>query len=532
MFKSLLKIQFRSMFESGKNKGKRTGISQIHVTIFAVVILAIVMAVPLVLFFLMLANGFAQQNLAWLYWSLLGIFSLIAGILASVFSTYQLIFRAKDNERLLAMPIPPRMILLVRVISLYMLSLLAELFILTPALIAFRMDGGKTSTALLATALFLLLPLMSMTISLVLAALMSFLGRYIPFKNFFALVAGIGGMLLYFYVVTFMSDRIAELLMAGVSFARAISDVAPPMYSLGQAISNMNMGHLLQYLAWVLLPFIAAVMLISHFFRTLLTRKEQTVRVEYKGGRQQSSPVFIALMKREVRRVLTLPMVLLNGGLGIIGSILIIAGLVVQKDIFLEAFEPIEMLFGQGVVGAAFIAIFTLLALSNSLSAASLSLEGHQLGILKSLPIASSDILLSKALYTLVVNHPPILLATIVYIILMPVAPGDLVLLFALPLVAGVFTSLLGVVINVYYPKLEWQNETQAVKQSLSIVLHMLAVLAIAGLIIVLYIWYFSRILTPMQLLLVLLVLFTILSLLLYLFIRTVGARKLDRIDA
>ena len=48
-------------------------------------------------------------------------------------------------------------------------------------------------------------------------------------------------------------------------------------------------------------------------------------------------------------------------------------------------------------------------------------------------------------------------------------------LLILIPQVAGVFSALLGIVINAKFPKFEFENEVQVVKQSLSTLLSMLA---------------------------------------------------------
>jgi ABC-2 type transport system permease protein len=61
--------------------------------------------------------------------------------------------------------------------------------------------------------------------------------------------------------------------------------------------------------------------------------------------------------------------------------------------------------------------------------------------------------------------------------------PGHLIVLIAITSLLGiVFTSFTGVIIDLFHPKLNWDNEQKAVKQNLNPVLNMLLVFTFAGL--------------------------------------------------
>ena len=46
-------------------------------------------------------------DMGWLYWCLMGLLAIFLGVFGSVFNTYASLYLAKDNDLLLAMPIPP-----------------------------------------------------------------------------------------------------------------------------------------------------------------------------------------------------------------------------------------------------------------------------------------------------------------------------------------------------------------------------------------------------------------------------------------
>ena len=97
----------------------------------------------------------------------------------------------------------------------------------------------------------------------------------------------------------------------------------------------------------------------------------------------------------------------------------------------------------------------------------SLSLEGKNLWILKSMPIDDLTIYKSKILMNLTLQIPAALLAALVINIRFPLAPSMRVLMFVTPVVCALFNSLWGMFINLKMPDYNWTSETALVKQSL-----------------------------------------------------------------
>lgn len=77
--------------------------------LFAVLMLLVMlsfgsMALPL-------AVTLVPQGLDWLYFVLMELSALTVSVLASAFTSYGHLFRCRDNQQLLALPIPPGAIL-------------------------------------------------------------------------------------------------------------------------------------------------------------------------------------------------------------------------------------------------------------------------------------------------------------------------------------------------------------------------------------------------------------------------------------
>ena len=135
-----------------------------------------------------------------LYFLVLELLALLVSVLAGALSSYNRLFQAKDNDLLLALPIPPWMIFAVRLWGLYEMSLFYLLLVWVPAEAAYvrfapHPLGGILSAVpmalLLAGAASVLAALLGWAVALLVAKA----GRH---KALFTVVASLGFLALYF----------------------------------------------------------------------------------------------------------------------------------------------------------------------------------------------------------------------------------------------------------------------------------------------------------------------------------------------
>jgi len=107
--------------------------------------------------------------------------------------------------------------------------------------------------------------------------------------------------------------------------------------------------------------------------------------------------------------------------------------------------------------------------------------------------------------------------------------PAYLMLLIAVVSIFGMaFSSFAGILIDLNFPKLIWDNEQKAVKQNFNVVLNMLVSVLVAGIpIFTIIALHFTLWMTLLTLVLV----FGILDLLLYNILSTIGVRLFERIE-
>lgn len=121
------------------------------------------------------------------------------------------------------------------------------------------------------------------------------------------------------------------------------------------------------------------------------------------------------------------------------------------------------------------------------ISCCSVSLEGKQFWLLKSSPVNEKNLLTVKALLQIVVVEPFILVSSMLLAVKLKFDFAQLLLVFGLPTILNLICSFGGVLLNLFFPSFDWEDETKVVKQSLSTLLTMVGGMILTVLGVVLY---------------------------------------------
>lgn len=112
------------------------------------------------------------------------------------------------------------------------------------------------------------------------------------------------------------------------------------------------------------------------------------------------------------------------------------------------------------------VVVFT--ACMTCITSSMISLEGKSFNIIKSLPVVPEKILLAKILTSNIITIPAILICDVIFFSVFKVAIIDIVLILLASIIMPTFTAILGVLINLKYPKMDATSDTEVVKQSMS----------------------------------------------------------------
>lgn len=471
MFKALLRAQFSSLWatltRNTTGKRKKSAGKGVLVAILFIYILGCFFFMFGGMFYA-LAEPLSMLGLGWFYFALTGIIAAALCFIGSVFMAQQQLFNAKDNELLLSMPIPSSYILGSRMAALLLVNYAFELVVFIPAGVVWCMKLSVTAMGAVCFVLVcLLLPFLILSFTCLFAWLLALISSRLRFKTVITLVLSLGFLGLYMYAVMNMQNYLVSLLESSAQLAGSVEAYAYPAYALGVAIAGGDLVSLLGFAACCIVPFAIVCALLSRFF-TSVTTKRASVRIKYRRTELKAAGAMSALLKKELRRFASNSMIILNSALGSIFLVIMGVAALIYRDRLLEVLGFMPGVGGDILAGVAVLAL-SFMGAMDYISSATISLEGKCLWIPKTIPVPVRTILMAKVLLNIVIALPATLIASACVAIALPMAALERLYVVLIPCIVSVFISLYGVVINLRFPKFDYINEVNVVKNSLSV---------------------------------------------------------------
>lgn len=535
MLKALVKSRFASMFSSmfrgNRGKKKRGPLIKILSAVLAVYIIAQFLVIFGFLFDTILPP-LLDAGLGWLYFALVGIMAFGFIFFGSVLMTQSTLFEAKDNEMLLAMPIPPRLILMSRMLTLLGVNYVFEVLICISAAVVFAMRAPVTFLgAAYFVIAFLFLPLMAMALSCFFGWLLALVTSRLRMKSLLVTAMSIVFLLLYFYVASSLGDYLNYLILNGARIGQAVQRALFPAYHLGLAVAQENAGSLLIFILCSALPFLLVYWVLSLNFVRIVTARPGASRARYREKPLKVSGAMAALVRKELRHFFSSPMYILNASMGVIFTCILPIALLFNRDLlgtlFADEFPGIAELTGPFVL-----LVLCGISTTNIISAPSISLEGKNLWIAQSIPVKAGDVLLSKAYMHMAVCLPAVLFAGVMLNLILDIGLLMRALLFLAPGALTLFQALFGVAVNLRFPKFDWISEMIAVKQGASTLIAMFGAMALVALPTVVYATALSGMIGLEVYIALVTLLVCALAAGLYIFLKTKGARMFEALSA
>ena len=483
MLRTLIKKQyqecFRSYFVNPKTQKKRSKMGIIGMFTFFGAVMLFLAGMFFGLSFL-LGGGLFDAGMGWLYFVLMGMLSVLLGTFGSVFNTYSTLYLAKDNEMLLAMPIPPSRILTTRMSLVYGMSLMYSSLVWIPALLYSWIFAGASAQAVVFQLLLILLIALFVTVvTCVLGWVVALISSRLRNKSFVIVLISLVLFAGYYYVCFNMMDLIQKLLLNVQALGEGIRVWANVFYQLGKAAVG-EVKAMLIFSGITLVLFILCFAVLSKSFLHIATRNSGEGK---KAGKiiVQSKSLSSALLGRELRRFVSSPTYMLNCGLGIaILPVLAIFALV-KREFLMDFIANLGAMI-PGIAGALPMAVVVIVCMCsglNAVSTPSVSLEGKHLWILRTLPVSGKMVLHAKLKLHLWLNLPAVLFASVVLGLCLELEPVSVLLCV---LCNGAFiwlTGVFGLMIGVLRPNFQWTSEAMPIKQSMNMMISLLLAFAL-----------------------------------------------------
>ena len=409
---------------------------------------------------LSICGELTEAGMDWLYFDVMSGTAIVLGIFGSVFNTYSTLYLPNDNELLFSMPIPVKTIIAARLLKVYLLNIMYSGIAILPAIIVYWCVKGITP--LNAAGGIMMIFIITVTVHIftcVFGWIAAKISLKVKNKSFISVILTIAIIAAYYFFCFNTSEWVSYLTHNVEAVGNSIKNNAYILYLFGTIGSgDMLSAGLFIIINGILLALVLYVLVKTFFTIATSSGKSEKKRYTEKKARERSA--FAAMLGKELSRFFSSTNYMLNCGFGII------------------LIPVIPVLLCSSIMA---------LASMNDMAAPSVSLEGKNIWIPQSMPVAPETVLLAKAALQFVLTVIPILIAEICALTVMPCTVTEKLMFFIVPLVYTVFSAFFFTFLSIRFPTLEWTSEIIPIKQSLCIFISLFGSWGISLLFLIMY---------------------------------------------
>lgn len=473
----LTKIQLISTLGLNKVFHPRDAKEKQKMLLLSIGILAgiVLMAVTSFVYSFMIATTLEQIGQPELLLAIMMAVTCLIGFFTTIYKASGVLFGSKDYDLLMSLPIKTSHVVASRIAQLYVINQFFSLMVMIPAGIVYAIKVNPDGFYYLYFLISLLfIPLVPIIAATIIGALISWISS--RFKG-----SRILNMVLTFVVIIVIIVGSGQLngnnpeLLADMS--TQISDQIYKLYPLTvmyiDAVHGYQLGSLLLFIAISVISFMLFTIVLSTQYKAIHTGLTTSFsRNKYQMKSLEVSSPFQSLYKKELRRYFSSSIYVLNTSIGMVLLLVMTVSLLfVSSKQVGQILEIPELSNYLSRLAPLVVSIFVALS---STTSSSISLEGNNIWILKSAPVKVITILLSKIAVNLTVTVPLAVISSVLLMISLGTGWIESILLLIIPVLYACLTAMVGVLVNLKLPKLEWRNEVAVVKQSASVLVSML----------------------------------------------------------
>ncbi len=386
------------------------------------------------------------------------------------------IFNTESYEKLIVLPLKPRSIIQSRFLAMLLENELYALAIYLPAIIVYGTHASMTALAVFITILLaLLVALFPLTVASLLGTLLTGLFARLKHQN---LINSIFMMLLMLAIVVgsfFLSPTQANTNTDAYyqNLANSFAQINK-YYFMGRwfssAIVSSSWLDALYFALVSLGTYIIFVLICTALFVPISQKLKGSFskkQYHFDSKKMKRTSAVKAFLAKDLKMYLNSRSYLVNT---IFGSLLAIVGVIVYA-IMKKGYDYSKLTFNFESLVPFIIGLLLTMSVTTSIS---LSFEGKNWWLSLTLPVSNKTIYESKILMDVIVSLPGYLISTIVLACVMPFSIAGYIFLFLVPLIYIVFSAVVGLLINIRYPRFDWNSENEVVKSSSSLLFSML----------------------------------------------------------
>ena len=491
-----------------------------------------------------LAEELASSHLTYIVLTIFIMVTSLLTIIEGVYKSQGILFEARDNELLFSLPITQSKIFFIRIFKLITFQFLYNSLFMLPAIIVYAMyEKTNVSFYLISTVMLVLLPIIPTILGCIFGYIIKGLSAKFKARNIMQVLFTSLILLGIFYVSFNMQGMVANIVQNANSIQEIITKIYYPAGLYINLIQNFNILDLIILLAINIIPAIVFVYVASIFYFKINSKLGEKGNGNKKVGVAKTTEKtyrvrtqLSGLIHKEMKRFFSSPVFMVNAGFGMVLMIAVTFALSINFDGMINSMMqgmeteiPIPIGEIKNMMPKVFYGFVIFISCMTSMTSSMISLEGKSFNITKSLPVETEKILLSKVLTSNILSIPIFLICDVIFFIAFKVAIIDIVFILLASIVMPTLTALIGILMNLKYPKMNATSDTEVVKQSMSSMLSVFMGMFVAILSIAIMIMgnnYNTNLFVALELLT-----FSIITFMLWRILKKYGAKRFKEIN-
>lgn len=508
------------------------------------IVLALVVMFSVGSYVAILAEKLAPSHLTYIVLTIFIMVTSLLTIIEGVYKSQGILFEARDNELLFSLPITQSKIFFIRIFKLITFQFLYNSLFMLPAIIVYAMyEKTNVSFYLISTVMLVLLPIIPTILGCIFGYIIKGLSAKFKARNIMQVLFTSLILLGIFYVSFNMQGMVANIVQNANSIQEIITKIYYPAGLYINLIQNFNILDLIILLAINIIPAIVFVYVASIFYFKINSKLGEKGNGNKKVGVAKTTEKtyrvrtqLSGLIHKEMKRFFSSPVFMVNAGFGMVLMIAVTFALSINFDGMINSMMqgmeteiPIPIGEIKNMIPKVFYGFVVFISCMTSITSSMISLEGKSFNITKSLPVETEKILLSKVLTSNILSIPIFLICDVIFFIAFKVAIIDIVFILLASIVMPTLTALIGILMNLKYPKMNATSDTEVVKQSMSSMLSVFMGMFVAILSIAIMIMgnnYNTNLFVALELLT-----FSIITFMLWRILKKYGAKRFKEIN-
>ncbi len=384
-----------------------------------------------------------------------------------IFKSGSMMFSRHGYDVISSIPIRTRAVVINRYLAIYIEDLLIALLIMLPGSICLGiLQNYGLEFYIISVIGSVFIPLIPSLISLLLGTIVTAISSRVKKKSIVQTILSVifaVAVLFLTFGITKFEDSFSEEMFK--NFANTVMDIIQKIYIpavwMGKAILEFDLFILSLYIGISIASVILMLTVLTlNFHRIMRGLLSFSAKHNYKLGELQSRGLLKTLYFREAKRYFSSSIYVTNT---IIGPILAAVASVALCFTGIETVKSaIPIVNIEKIIPFAVSAIFCMMTTTS----VSISMEGKQFILIKSLPIYPKTLFNSKILLNLSLIFPFYIISEICMIISLKPSPIELIWTILIPALMILFSTAFGITVNLKLHSFDWENDVIVVKQS------------------------------------------------------------------